>query len=344
MKAILTPPETPSEKIEGILKEALNGIRKFALLKAAFKLGFFEHLKTPISAKELAERTRTSTVLVELALEALIRMGLVQKEQHKFKLSQVGETYLSESSFYSKTHTIFWTEWKAKLWLDLERVFTGEHLSRGEINRFREIIKVMAEDCICGHLQETVKIISSYPEFSKAKKLLDLGGGHGLYAIAFSTLNPQLKCFVFDLPAVTNETKKYIEKYKAENVFVIEGDFFKDDIGTDYDIVFSSFNPGGKNPLIAEKIHRALKKGGLYINKQCFPTEKKKELSLEEIFENMEWNFFPFRAKKLKELYTFQGDLNLKEYLQYLEELGFEILDVYKLDKDDKMLVAKKIR
>lgn len=344
MKTILKPPEIPPEKIEKVLREAFNGIRKFALLKAALKLGFFEHLKTPLSAEDLASKTGSAPVLVEFALEALEKMGFLEKEEQKFRISRLAETYLSESSSYRKSHTLFWMEWKMRLWLDLEEIFAGRHLNRKNAERFREIIDVMAEECICGHLQETVKAVSSYPEFSKAEKLLDIGGGHGLYAIAFSMLNPRLKCFVFDLPEVSKQTRKYIERYKAKNVFIIEGDFFKDEIGSDYDIVFSSFNPGGKNPLIAEKIYKALKKGGLYVNKQCFPTEEKKELSLEEIFENMEWNFFPFRTKKSRQLYSFKGDLELNEYLRHLENLGFEILHVYKLEGDDKMLIARKIR
>ena len=37
--------------------------------------------------------------------------------------------------------------------------------------------------------------------------MIDLGGGHGLYAIALAALNPALEAYVFDLPLVipTNE-------------------------------------------------------------------------------------------------------------------------------------------
>lgn len=43
----------------------------------------------------------------------------------------------------------------------------------------------------------------------------------------------------------------------------------------------------------------------------------------------MEWNFSkPEGLKKGRIRYTFEGDLNLNDYLKYLEDLGFKILEV----------------
>ncbi|WP_269849642.1 methyltransferase [Methanosarcina horonobensis] len=61
-------------------------------------------------------------------------------------------------------------------------------------------------------LQETVRVVRENVDFTNVKKLLDLGGGHGLYAIAFSKLNEDLQAFVFDLPPVTKETRYFIKK------------------------------------------------------------------------------------------------------------------------------------
>ena len=47
-----------------------------------------------------------------------------------------------------------------------------------------------------------INIISELPEFKEARKLLDLGGGHGLYAITFTKSNPNLGAYVFDFPDV----------------------------------------------------------------------------------------------------------------------------------------------
>lgn len=106
----------------------------------------------------------------------------------------------------------------------------------------------MAESAKCGALQETVRVVLENVDFKKVRRLLDLGGGHGLYSIAFAKKNEDIQAFVFDLPPVTEKTKQFIEKYNVSNVNLIPGDFFKDEIGNNYDLIFSSFNPRRKSP------------------------------------------------------------------------------------------------
>ncbi|MDK2790107.1 MAG: hypothetical protein PWP15_614 [Methanothermococcus sp.] len=115
-----------------------------------------------------------------------------------------------------------------------------------------------------------------------------------------------------------------------------------------YDIIFTSYNPGGKNPKIAKKVYNALNNGGLFINKQFFP---EKEECIEDCLNNMEWNFSkPKGLEKEKVRFTFKEDLNLDSYLKYLKYLGFEILEVadipellgFKNNSPAKMIVAKK--
>lgn len=110
----------------------------------------------------------------------------------------------------------------------------------------------MAEDAVSGELQETLNIVNNYDEFRNSKTLLDIGGGHGLYSIGFKKLNPNLKAFVFDFPDVLNETKKFCDKFNSD-INLISGNFYEDDLEGSYDIIFSSYNPGGKNAKIAEK-------------------------------------------------------------------------------------------
>ena len=47
-----------------------------------------------------------------------------------------------------------------------------------------------------------------------ARRLLDVGGGHGLYSIKFCYRYPELEATIFDLPLATETTRKNIA---AEN-------------------------------------------------------------------------------------------------------------------------------
>ena len=70
----------------------------------------------------------------------------------------------------------------------------------------------MAQNTICGRLQEVVRKVTSLPSFFKMKKMIDLGGGHGLYAIALACHDPDLNATVFDLPGVIPLAEEYIKK------------------------------------------------------------------------------------------------------------------------------------
>jgi hypothetical protein len=132
----------------------------------------------------------------------------------------------------------------------------------------------MAENAMTGRLQHTIRSIVSLPEFLHAHRMLDLGGGHGLYAIALASLKKDLNCIVFDLPEVIDVTCDYIIAHDMDDqVKVLSGDFFTDNFGSGYDIILSSSNPSGKNEQMIQKIYDALNPGGLFINIQSGDTE-----------------------------------------------------------------------
>jgi hypothetical protein len=110
-----------------------------------------------------------------------------------------------------------------------------------------------------GSLSNTIKVIIAPLDLQRWRRLLDIGGGHGLCAIAFTSLNPQLEAFVFDLPRIIPITNKYIEAYRAERVHALPGDFYKDNLGRNYDAIFSSFNQSCNDPVLIPKLVQALK-------------------------------------------------------------------------------------
>ena len=351
-------PEKSPEKILKLFDEVYSKARIFYLLKTAIDLDVFEYLGDFKTAENLAEILDADLVLTKYILKILSELGLIESKvmdrKTHYKNTEITNIYLKKDSELSIINPLSYYFENIKKWENLEQILKNTYNDDNDSyididNFFPEIVKRMADECKCWELQKVLDYISKYSEFKNSKKLLDLAGGHGLYAIGFSMLNKNLKCHVFDLPKVVEETKKFIEKYNAKNVFTIAGDFYKDDIGNDYDIIFTSYNPGGKNPNIAKKVYDALNNGGLFINKQFFP-EKEEEMG--DCLNNMEWNFSkPEGLEKSRIRYTFKGDLNFDDYLKYLESLGFEILEVvdvsellgFEDNSPAKMIVAKKL-
>jgi hypothetical protein len=101
-------------------------------------------------------------------------------------------------------------------------------------------------------------------------------------------------------------------------VDIIPGDFFKDKIGSDYDLIFSSFNPGGKVPSLIPKLAEALNPGGIFVTRQM-PDEKMKSSPIL----SLDWNLWTFEGvKKGGSGYSFENSIPLTEYIELLGNYG----------------------
>ncbi len=255
-----------------------------------------------------------------------------------YLVSELSATYLLEDSPFSQRHYLAGRLRNVELWNRLSEIMKdGPEIFEREVF-FEEVVQSMAENARCGLLQETVRVVTEYVDFGNVKKLLDLGGGHGLYAIAFAKLNENLRAFVFDLPPVTEKTKEFIEKFGASNVDVIPGDFFKDEIGDGYDLIFSSFNPGGKVPSLIPRLAGALNPKGIFVTRQM-PDEKMESSSLL----NLDWNLWTFEGvKKGGSGYSFENSIPFTEYIKRLGNYGLEVFRELDMKDGSRVVFARK--
>ncbi|ADG14075.1 conserved hypothetical protein [Methanocaldococcus infernus ME] len=317
-------------------------IKLFYILKKAIELKIFDILSEPKTFDEILIKINLDKNILEYILKILLELKLIEKIRGKYKNTLVSDLYLRENSEFSIIPYL-----EDEYFNDIEN---WKDFKEKRLN-FTKVIHKMANECKVWELPRIMEYIRLRfkNEIKNAKKLLDLAGGHGLYAIYFSKLNKNLKCYVFDLPEVIEETRKYIEKYKAKNIELIKGNFWKDSIGENYDIIFSSYHPGGKNPEIIRKVYDALNIGGLFINKQFFWDG---EEDLEFYVNNIDWLMRKSDILRKSPIrFTFEGDLSFNDYLDYLENLGFEILDIVDLKeflelkcyRGSKMIISKKV-
>lgn len=335
---LLAVPEDTGTAPLAFLDPALAGLRQYHAVTAALDLGLFELLEKPMTAAECAERLGCREDLTELLCEALASMGLLEREGDCFHTGRAARSYLVEHSPFCQQHAIAFQRRLAGLWEDLPSILKNGPVTYDRGDMFRNvIIPSMAENCRCGLLQNVTGLVAGLPEFLSAKRLLDLGGGHGLYAIALCRKNPGLEATVFDLPPVVDATSSFIARYAADRVSVMPGDFFTDPIGSGYDIVFSSSNPGGKVPTFIPKIAAALNDGGIYINKQGIDEGRP------DPWLSLEWNLWAFAGvKKEAKRYTFNNSVPLEEYNRRLTEHGLSVIRTIPVDSTSVMTVARK--
>jgi cyclopropane fatty-acyl-phospholipid synthase-like methyltransferase len=100
--------------------------------------------------------------------------------------------------------------------------------------------------------------------------LLDIGGGHGMYSIAFCQQNLSLSATVFDSAEALKPAKINIAEAGLENAIQIKaGDFLEDDLGEAYDVALL-FNichglSEEQNIALLNKTAKALNPGGMAV-------------------------------------------------------------------------------
>ena len=100
-------------------------------------------------------------------------------------------------------------------------------------------------------------------DFSSYNKLMDIGGGSGVYAIEVVKQNPNMSAVVLELEPACKVADQYIKRFDLQDKIHTQVlDFFKDNLPTDYDVAFLShiihFLDEEKDKILLKKIHDSL--------------------------------------------------------------------------------------
>ena len=105
-------------------------------------------------------------------------------------------------------------------------------------------------------------------ELSGRKRLLDLGGGPGTYAVHFCLRYPELSAVVFDQPTTEKFARAVFKRFNLEQrVDFIGGDFLNSDLPGGFDVAWLSQVLHGEGPADAARLVKrgaeSLNRGGL---------------------------------------------------------------------------------
>jgi hypothetical protein len=270
-REFLEEPEPSPDIFFSIIDSGMQGMIQISAIGVACEMGIFDLLEEAgRTADDLAGHLNSSERMLAPLCTILSGIGLLAESDQGYRNTPLASTYLTSKSpyfqgNYIRKHTVFFHQ----IWAPLFHLLVHGPLILEKDTFFRNLsLPAMADNALCGRLQRTVREISRLPEFAGCRTMLDLGGGHGLYAIAMCAVNRGLHARVFDYPHVLPVAHEYIRKYGATRVSVLGGDFFTDDFGTGYDLIFSSSNPSGKSIELLPVIAAALAPGGFFVNVQ----------------------------------------------------------------------------
>ena len=243
----------------------------FKACVTALKLGVFRTLgNSALTAGEVAAAIGADARGVAMLLEALTALGYVEKRKERFENSAMTRHWLLASGAADLSELFFQFDDMLKRWdyLD-ETVRKGTPPSLGW-----EWLDAHAGSW--AHYQEGLgstarlmerEILARARIPSSAKRLLDLGGGHGMYSVLFCRQMPALRATVLDWGAARPTAEANISREGlADRVAFREGDFLEGDLpgGADVVLLFNVIRiltPPSLRELL-RKIHAALAPGG----------------------------------------------------------------------------------
>lgn len=336
---LLTPPNPPVQELSSLLEKSAEGLKTYHLIVTAWEAGVFEHTATPKTAKQLSEELGGyHEAMLQLFLDTIAEVGLLTKTADAYTNTPLSNTYLCTSSPYYMEHALRNMKTNIDRWGQLPSIIKNGPIKANRSDFFNQDWLIgIAENARAGTVANVLSNLTSHLDPKGWRRLLDLGGGHGLYAIAFTALNPQLEAYVFDLPAMTTVTERFTKEYNATSVHILPGDFTKDGIGGDYDVIFSSFNQSCLDPALITKMAAALTPGGYLVLRRFKDSTRKGALK------TLDWNLLGFEGKKIGSKSHSGGAVaDQKTYHTRLEQAGLKILGTHSVDAISELTIAQK--
>ena len=252
------------------------GAGAFQAVRVALKLGVFESLSGgPLTAAGVAREINANERGTRILLEGLESFGYLKKLDDQYSNSSLTVKWLLASSSTNLADIIDLGENHI---LEFSRMYLEESIRRGKPPmtiyewfdqkpgswRVFQLYSAAVARMVGDELLTKLKIPKD------ARRLIDVGGGHGLYSIMFCRQNPLLSASVFDLPQALTMTDELISVEKMSGrVSLKPGNFWIDDLGDNYDValmfnILHAYSPE-KNIELLRKVSRSMNSHGLIV-------------------------------------------------------------------------------
>jgi SAM-dependent methyltransferase len=252
------------------LLELSGGYWSTCALHAGVKLGVFTPLSAePLAAQDLAGRINCDGRGLEMLLNALSAMELLAKQGETYIATPFAAEFLCRTSPKYLGHIIMHHHHLMSGWANLDQAVQSGAPIRGRVSH--EDVESSRESFLMGMYNLAMlvapKIVPNI-DLSGRKRLLDLGGGPGTYAIHFCRQNPGLSAVICDLPTTRDFAERTVERFGLSGrISFAAGDFEIEELPGGFDVAWLSHILHGVGPRecaqILKKALAALEPGGL---------------------------------------------------------------------------------
>jgi len=216
-------------------------------LLVANEIGLFTALADgPATLEQIAERTGTPVRTTRILADAMVALGFVEREGDSYRNGALAAAFLSGRGPVNVGPMLrFMNAISYPQWVRLEdAVRTGAAVSQ----TFDEERQTIFSEGVEAFSGGAARALPEAYDFSRHRRLLDVGGGTASFLLAALSAHPHLQGTLFELPEVAAiAARKLAATPVADRVAVVAGDARDDELPHGHDVV-----------LLAHVIHSCL--------------------------------------------------------------------------------------
>lgn len=224
------------------LQQTTRAFQESRAVLTAIELDLFSAVAGGAPAGDVAARIGAAPRSTEMLLNALTAMRLLDKRGDTFTNTPIAARYLAaggrDDSRAALMHTVhLWDTWSHLT----EAVRAGGSLFHASTRDRGDSWTGAFIAAMHKNASERASAVVRAVALDHPRRMLDVGGGSGAYAIAFAQAHPQLQVEILDLPAVTAIADRHISAANVhDRVRTRVGDLTRDALGHDYDLILLS--------------------------------------------------------------------------------------------------------
>lgn len=250
------------------LTRMIRGYQESRIVLTAIELDLFTAVGDGATADAVAKGCGTDRRATELLLNALVSLSVVRLAGGRYTNAPAAAQFLvagspDDARIAMRHNLSLWNTWSSLT----EAVREGHTALRAEMRARDDDWTVPFIAAMHRGAAVRAPLVVEALGASPIRRMLDVGGGSGAYAIAFAQAHPELSAVVLDLPTVLPIAASHIGAAGlSKRIATRAGDLRADDLGRDFDLVFLSsichmLGPEGNRDLLA-RCARALAPGG----------------------------------------------------------------------------------
>jgi hypothetical protein len=250
------------------IRELAASFQRSRILLTGIELDIFTNIDSGGSTCfQVAKRLRLDARSSERLMNALVALGVLEKENSVFYNTEDSYLFLSKKS-PEYTGGLLHLNHLWNTWSQLTKVVrTGISAQPEEVNNRGENWLFPFINAMHDRAKKQAPSQLKDIDLSGITSLMDVGGGSGAYSMEFVRRKNEIRATVFDLPNVVPITRQFVDKEGfSEKINIVAGDYVKDNLPLGFDLVFLSAiihsNPIDVNQKLIIKCHKSLNRKG----------------------------------------------------------------------------------